>query len=195
MLRLVVLLFTLSLGLGSAEEEPLLKEVVGVLWNGSLGVVEVLCDGGRTIQTFDLELRPLSQRGTTQDLLHPTLRTEGPSGRPLFWDSTTDMLTLGMASWEAGPSAEVGGNWATVRFRSVRPLGPYLEWKSTDGTLHLAELTHDRNDPLLQRAILRGIKKGEVLQMRHFPQEFTYPAKRWTSWKKLTVPKPTSTAK
>ncbi len=102
---------------------------------------------------------------------------------------------MGQASWEAEPSVEFGGNWVTVRFRSARPLGPYLEWKSADGILHLAEVMADRKDPLVQRAFLRGIKEGEVLQVRHLPQEFTYPARRWTPWKEYTMPKPALIAK
>lgn len=116
------------------------------------------------------------------------LRTAGVGGRPLRFDPETQVLSFGLTGWEHPGEVEWGPGWAAVRFRCSRSLGPYVLWRTQGEELRKAWMEADRFDPLVQRAYLRPITNGQVLELRHRPLQVRYPSAEWSKWKKVKVP-------
>lgn len=165
-----------------------LEGVVGVRWVSPKEVVEVVCDNGRTVVSFDVFLRPIGTRLALLEDSSSHLSSSGPGGRTVRWQSAERLLELGMTSWESVPEIEFGPGWATVRFRCARLLGDYLEWKDSSGARRHAQIYIDPEDPISQRAFIYGLQEGQAISIRHVPCVRTFPSFRWTAWKEIVVP-------
>ena len=184
--------FLLLVGLGGlAMPVPPenLEGVVGLAWQPHSGTIEVLCDNGKTIASFNVLLQPIGTRATIQASANPSLDIAGPSSKRIHWHQDRQLLEIGMAPWERVPEVEFGPGWATVRFRCSRSLGGYLEWRDAGGAIQHANLHVDPTDPMTQRAFLYGIQAGQEIAIRHLPHMRCFPALRWTRWKGVRVPK------
>jgi len=158
------------------------------VWQSRSGTIEVLCDDGNTIASFNILLQQTGNRATIQAPANSSLDIVGPGSRRIRWHQDRQLLEISKAPWERVPEIEFGPGWATIRFRSSRSLGDYLEWRDAVGSIQHAELNVDPTDPMLQRAFIYGTQAGQEIAIRHLPYLRSFPALRWTPWKKLKVP-------
>ena len=170
------------------KPEGVLVDALGVLRDPYLGVVEVALVGGGMFR-FDCLLRPLSSGdGSSLADLKGPLQARGPGRRILKLNPKEGTLRYSLAPWERGAEMEWGPGWATWSARCSRRIGPWLEWKGSDGVLHRATIRTDRNDPLTQVAWLDGVQPGEKVRVRHRPLTLEFPSRDFTPWSEWTAP-------
>lgn len=127
------------------------------------------------------------------------LEVQGPGGRTIRWQVDRGELLLCVAAWEQAGDIQWGPGWATLEFRCSQPLGPWLQWRDSNGIQHLSAVEIDPYDPLRQRAFLTGLAAEGSIQIRHRPVERSFPSRKWCDWIDLPIaqvdpsgPRPTS---
>ncbi|KAA3604253.1 MAG: hypothetical protein DWQ01_22485 [Planctomycetota bacterium] len=126
--------------------------------------------------------------GPTPLLADPALEVAASGRRRLRWHPEAAELRLELAPWEHAGEIQWGPGWACLRFRSVRPMGPYVEWRREDGATRLLPVMADPSDPIWQKVYFEPIQPGMVLEFRHAPVRWVYPNRAWSPWRSLKVP-------
>jgi hypothetical protein len=191
----------------SAAIDPLqaaqdLTDVTALRWVPRLGRLYVTTASAEAWSVFDHRLNLHSQlakepdwnslpspEGCQANGKNTALEVAGPGGRTIRWQVDSGELLLCVASWEEEGEIQWGPGWAMVEFRCSHSLGPWLEWRDADGVQHLSRIEADVQNPLIQRAHLRGLATSGEIQIRHRPVENCFPNRTWSDWIDLTIPK------
>lgn len=182
-----------------------IQGLVRALWRPERAELWLLCrvDGSETLRVFDPWLRereapilPMPEGGAAaRD--DGSLRMPAWAGHDLVATAKGE-LSLSRRAWETRPRVTWGPGWAAVEVRSTVPLRSVPWRRAGDAEIHLAAVTGESLDGILQRAHLRGLAAGETIEIALPPTRWTFPEPppRWVSFAVPAVdpagPRPTS---
>ena len=173
-----------------------LADVTALRWVPKQGRLYVTAAGGKAWYTFDHRLNlakepdwnslptPLGSQASGKNM---ALVVAGPGGRTIRWQVDRGELLLCVAAWEDEGEIQWGPGWAMVEFRCTHSVGPWLEWRDSAGVQRLSRVEADSQNPLIQRAHLRGLAGSGEIQIRHRPVELCFPNRAWCDWIDLSI--------
>lgn len=188
----------LAAAVAAQEPEPdqPLAGLQRALWRPERAELWLLCrdaGGSATVRVFDPWLREreapveaMPEGGSVAEA-DGSLDMPAWAGHRLRADATGH-LTLSRRPWETAPRIVWGPGWAAVEIRGTVPLTVVPWRREGDAEIHLAAVAGETLDGILQRAHLRGLTAGEVVEVALPPTRWEFPLPTLPVWQRFVVP-------